>query len=258
MPIDQTDSDTPIDTSKMTPERRKAFLGYVEALRAVFELDDDRRPIRVAMQRKGEDKPCAFAIVVLPDDISETGRMAFLSEIGRNILPPFRMAELVMPPDFGHRDIRLPCSNGFPERFPETFHVRAGKTGVFRWRIWGSNPPHRISPGTFPRRSRHARGVAGPTETIENPREPHFLRKRLRKSTPPEPPATSRSSMPSAAPSSAATGRRSRTSATLSGRTRGRSRNPPPRPVDPRDGLRRRGACRGARARRGVYLGMAN
>lgn len=97
---DQTAPVYTANTSKMTPSRAREFATYANALRAVFEINDHAVPIRVAMQRKGEDKACAFAIVVLPDDMSENGRMALLSEIGRNILPAFGSASLVMPPEF--------------------------------------------------------------------------------------------------------------------------------------------------------------
>lgn len=81
----------------MTPERKKAFDGYVEVLRMAFESDDDRFPIRVAMKRPGEEKACAFAIVVVGDEIGEVGRMQMLAEIAREILPDNMLLGRPMP-----------------------------------------------------------------------------------------------------------------------------------------------------------------
>lgn len=83
----------------MTPEAKKAFDGYVDLLRVAFENECEDCPIRIALTRPGESKAVAFALVVVPDEIGEAGRMQ-LSGIAEALLakPPSPFAP--MPPRF--------------------------------------------------------------------------------------------------------------------------------------------------------------
>lgn len=84
----------------MTPEAKKAFDAYVDLLRVAFERESEDYPIRIALTRPGESKACAFALVVVPDEIGEAGRMQLLSGIAEALLakPPSPFA--LMPPRF--------------------------------------------------------------------------------------------------------------------------------------------------------------